>query len=73
MGQVTLLPVAFLLIRSLFLIDLVTFSQMLNKTKIHLFLGRKAMTNLDAVIKKQRYHFADKGSVQSSHPVVFDS
>ena len=24
-------------------------------------LGRKAMTNLDSVLKKQRYHFADKG------------
>ena len=27
-----------------------------------LFLGRKAMTNLDSV-KKQRHHFADKGSL----------
>ena len=25
-----------------------------------LLLGRKAMTNLDSVLKKQRYHFADK-------------
>ena len=26
-----------------------------------LLLGRKAMTNLDSVLKKQRHHFADKG------------
>ena len=26
-----------------------------------LFLGRKAMTNLDSVLKKQRHHFANKG------------
>ena len=24
--------------------------------------GRKAMTNLDSILKKQRHHFADKGS-----------
>ena len=24
-------------------------------------LGRKAMTNLDSIFKKQRHHFADKG------------
>ena len=24
-------------------------------------LGRKAMTNLDSILKKQRHHFADKG------------
>ena len=29
--------------------------------KICLFLGRKAMTNLDHVLKKQRHCFADKG------------
>ena len=29
--------------------------------KRHLLLGRKARTNLDSVLKKQRYHFADKG------------
>ena len=27
----------------------------------HLLLGRKAMTNLDSIFKKQRHHFADKG------------
>ena len=26
-----------------------------------LLLGRKAMTNLDSVLKKQRHHFANKG------------
>ena len=25
-----------------------------------LFLGWKAMTNLDSILKKQRHHFADK-------------
>ena len=29
--------------------------------KRHLLLGRKAMTNLDKHIKKQRHHFAGKG------------
>ena len=28
----------------------------------HLLLGRKAMTNLDRIFKKQRHHFANKGS-----------
>ena len=36
-----------------------------------LLLGRKAMTNLDSVLKKQRHHFASKGpyspSLSSSH------
>ena len=27
----------------------------------HLLLGRKAMTNLDSLLKKQRHHFANKG------------
>jgi len=26
-----------------------------------LLLGRKAMTNLDSILKKQRHYFADKG------------
>ena len=26
----------------------------------HLLLGRKAMTNLDSILKKQRHHFANK-------------
>ena len=32
-----------------------------HEIKRRLLLGRKAMTNLDSIIKKQRYHFADKG------------
>ena len=32
-----------------------------------LLLGRKAMTNLDSILKKQRYHFADKGSYGRSY------
>ena len=32
-----------------------------------LLLGRKAMTNLDSVIKKQRHHFADKGPSSQSY------
>ena len=33
----------------------------------HLFLGRKAMTNLDNVLKKQRHYFADKGLYSQSY------
>ena len=32
-----------------------------HEIKRNLFLERKAMTNLDKSIKKQRHHFADKG------------
>ena len=32
-----------------------------------LLLGRKSMTNLDSIFKKQRYHFADKGLYGQSH------
>ena len=37
-----------------------------------LLLGRKAMTNLDSVLKKQRHNFADKGPYSQSYgfPVV---
>ena len=31
-----------------------------HEIKRHLFLGRKAMTNLDSILKKQRHHFDDK-------------
>ena len=31
-----------------------------------LLLGRKAMTNLDSVLNKQKYHFADKGPSSQS-------
>ena len=33
-----------------------------HEIKIWLLLGRKAMTNLDSILKKQRHHFADKDS-----------
>ena len=32
----------------------------------HFLLGRKAMTNLHGVFKKQRHHFADKGLYNKS-------
>ena len=31
-----------------------------HEIKSHLLLGRKAMINLDSILKKQRYHFAGK-------------
>ena len=43
-----------------------------------LLLGRKAMTNLDSVLKKQRHHFADKGphsqgyDLSSSHVQIWE-
>ena len=37
-----------------------------HKIKRHLVLGRKAMTNLDSVIKKQRHYFANKGPSSQS-------
>ena len=30
-----------------------------HEIKRHLLLGRKAMTNLDSILKKQRHYFAD--------------
>ena len=32
-----------------------------HEIKRHLLLGRKVMTNLDSVLKKQRHYFANKG------------
>ena len=32
-----------------------------HEIKSHLLLGRKVMTNLDSILKKQRYYFANKG------------
>ena len=32
-----------------------------------LFFGRKVMTNLDSIFKKQRHHFADKGAYSQSY------
>ena len=34
-----------------------------------LLLGRKAMTNLDSTLKKQRHHFTDKGPYSQSYGV----
>ena len=31
-----------------------------HEIKRHFLLGRKAMTNLDSILKKQRYYFANK-------------
>ena len=42
-----------------------------HEIKRHLLLGRKAMTNLDSVLKKQRHHFADKGPVHIVKAMVF--
>ena len=38
-----------------------------HEIKRHLLLGRKAMTNLDNILKKQRHHFADKGPSSQSY------
>ena len=35
--------------------------------KRHLLFGRKTMTNLDSILKKQRYHFAQNGSSSQSY------
>ena len=32
-----------------------------HEIKRHLLLGRKVMTNLDSILKKQRHYFANKG------------
>ena len=32
-----------------------------HESKRHLLLGRKVLTNLDSILKKQRHYFADKG------------
>ena len=33
-----------------------------HEIKRHLLFGRKVITNLDSILKKQRYYFANKGS-----------
>ena len=38
-----------------------------HEIKICMFLVRKAMTNLDSVLKKQRHHFANKGPDSQSY------
>ena len=39
----------------------------IHEIKRCLLLGRKAMINLGSVLKKQRYHFANKGSYSQSY------
>ena len=43
-----------------------------HEIKRHLLLGRKVMTNLDSILKKQRHYFANKGLSSQSYgfPVV---
>ena len=38
-----------------------------HEMKGHLLLGRKAMINLDSILKKQRHYFANKGSCSQSY------
>ena len=38
-----------------------------HEIKRHLLLGRKAMTNLDSILKKQRHYFAGKGLSSQSY------
>ena len=38
-----------------------------HKIKLSMFLRRKAMTNLDSILKKQRHHFADKDLYSQSY------
>ena len=38
-----------------------------HEIKRHLPLGRKAITHLDSVLKKQRHHFANKGPSSQSY------
>ena len=42
-------------------------SECRHEIKKHLFLGRKAMTNLDSVLKKLTHCFADKGPYSQSY------
>ena len=38
-----------------------------HEIKRHLLLGRKVMTNLDSILKKQRHYFANKGLSSQSY------
>ena len=38
-----------------------------HEVKRHLLLGRKALTNLDSIIKRQRHYFANKGPSSQSY------
>ena len=37
-----------------------------HEIKRHLLLGRKAITNLDSILKKQRHYFANEGQSNQS-------
>ena len=43
---------------------MVTAAMKLKKRLLH---GRKAMTDLDSILKKQSYHLADKGPYSQSY------
>ena len=45
--------------------------QITNKLKRHLLLGKKALTNIDSICKKQRYYFADKDPICIVKAIVF--
>ena len=38
-----------------------------HEIKRHLLLGRKAMTNIDSTLKKQRHYFTNKGMSSQSY------
>ena len=38
-----------------------------HEIKRHLLLGRKVMTNLDSILKKQKHYFANKGLSSQSY------
>ena len=38
-----------------------------HEIKRHLHLGRKVMTNIDSIFRKQRHYFTDKGSSSQSY------
>ena len=40
-----------------------------HEIKRHLLLGRKAMTNLDNILKSQGHYFADKGLYGQSYAI----
>ena len=42
-----------------------------HEIKRHLLLGRKVMTNLHSIIKKQRYYFANKGPSSQGYGFSF--
>ena len=42
-----------------------------HEIKRRLLLGRKAMTNLDSILKKQRHYFANKGPSSQGYVVIF--